>query len=324
MNYGQVGALSFGQRVTAYEKKNEWIRISANSVAAQAPATAAPSSAQDRWVNASYVKNGAVNTGNSAATLAVRSGPGINFSLVDTLSNGQKVTVVENRNGWIRITPATSTAVASASRPASVTGSSVPAAPRPVVVTAPPPRPVVTRPPVYPPVDNLVMNGDFSGMALALPSASGDSTAELSGRWLRSVTSAWEISPAGGNLGSYVRAAASQEAGRLLYVASDAKRSKGSYVLRFDYILTGSSDALGVKVFVSDRDIVIGTDGGDIRMNSSQRAADLTMLPASTVWATYYLPVELGDGYNYVYVLFVGNGTGNTGIDNISLSPRRR
>jgi hypothetical protein len=205
-----------------------------------------------------------------------------------------------------------------------VTGSSVPAAPRPVVVTAPPPRPVVTRPPVYPPVDNLVMNGDFSGMALALPSASGDSTAELSGRWLRSVTSAWEISPAGGNLGSYVRAAASQEAGRLLYVASDAKRSKGSYVLRFDYILTGSSDALGVKVFVSDRDIVIGTDGGDIRMNSSQRAADLTMLPASTVWATYYLPVELGDGYNYVYVLFVGNGTGNTGIDNISLSPRRR
>jgi hypothetical protein len=180
------------------------------------------------------------------------------------------------------------------------------------------------RPAIVPPVENLVLNGDFSGMSLALPTAAGDSTAVLSGRWIRSVSSAWEVSPQGGNLGPYVRAAASRDAGRLLYVAADSKRSNGSYLLRFDYILTDSSDALGVKVFVSDRDITVGIDGGDFRMNSAQRPADITLLPSCTSWTTYYMPVELGSGYNYIYVLFAGSGSGNTGIDNISLSPRRR
>jgi hypothetical protein len=198
--------------------------------------------------------------------------------------------------------------------PAAVVAKPKAVAPRPVVQTV-----------VRPPVDNLVLNGDFSGMALALPISQGNSTAELSGRWVHSSSrSAWEISPNGGNLGFYVRAAASAEPARLLYVAGDDKRSKGQYVLRFDYILTSQSDELGVKVFVSDRDITIGTDGGDFRMNSAQRMADQVMLPASASWSTYYLPVELGAGYNYVYVLFSGSGTGNTGIDNVSLSPRRR
>ena len=116
-----------------------------------------------------------------------------------------------------------------------------------------------------------------------------------------------------------MRAAASAEPARLLYLAGDNKRSKGQYVLRFDYILTSQSDELGVKVFVNDHDITIGTDGGDFRMNNSQRMPDLVMLPASTSWSTYYLPVELSGGYNYVYVLFSGSGTGNTGVDNVSL-----
>ena len=183
------------------------------------------------------------------------------------------------------------------------------------------PRPVPV--PVRPPVDNLILSGDFTGAALALPTATGGSTAELSGRWLRSVNSAWEISPFGGNLGPYVRAAASREAGRLLYVVNDAKRSKGSYVLRFDYILADPADVLGVKVFVSDSDITVGTDAGNFKMNNSQRPNDLVILPAGASWVTYYLPVELSNGYNYIYVLFVGSGTGNTGIDNVSLSPQR-
>jgi hypothetical protein len=172
-------------------------------------------------------------------------------------------------------------------------------------------------------VNNLILSGDFSGAALALPTVAGDTTAELSGRWIRSSTSAWEIFPSGGNLGPYVRAAASREAGRLLYVVNDGKRSAGSYVLRFDYILAAATDVLGVKVFVSDSDIAVGTDGGNFRMNSTQRPDDMIMLPAGAAWVTYYLPVELGSGYNNIYVLFVGNGSVNTGIDNVSLSPQR-
>jgi hypothetical protein len=190
-------------------------------------------------------------------------------------------------------------------------------------VTAPP----ASRPapePIRPPVSNLILNGDFSAASLALPTASGDTTAELSGRWLRPSVSPWEIVPYGGNLGGYVRAAASRSESRLLYLASDAKRSKGGYVLRFDYILTNTSDSLAVKVFVSDRDITVGTTGGDFRMDNAQRSQDMVVLSPAAGWSTYYLPVELGEGYNYVYILFSGSGTGNTGLDNISLVPRRR
>lgn len=220
--------------------------------------------------------------------------------------------------------PVAPVAAASAPKPAPVPAATpAPAvAAAPVAVAAPLPCPVPV--PVHPPVDNLILSGDFSAASLALPAASGDTTAELSGRWIRSAVSPWEISPYGGNLGPYVRAAASREASRLLYVASDVKRSKGNYQLRFDYILTNPSDVLGVKVFVSDRDITIGTDGGDFRMNGSQLSADMTLLPAGASWAAYSLPVELGSGYNYIYVLFTGSGAGNTGIDNVSLSPRRR
>ncbi len=333
-DYAQTDRLSVGQKVSAYETKDGWIRISSNEVAIS------KSAVQERWVNGAYVKKGAVDTGSASATLAVRSGPGMDYGLVGSLPPGQKVTSLETRNGWIRIpesAPAVSAVVPAPIKsvekpqvkfseppqaPAAVVAKPKEVAPRPVAQPAV--RPPVVQTVVRPPVDNLVLNGDFSGMALALPFPQGNSTAELSGRWVRSSRSAWEISPNGGNLGFYVCAAASAEPARLLYVAGDDKRSKGQYVLRFDYILTSQSDELGVKVFVSDRDITIGTDGGDFRMNSAQRMSDQVMLPASASWSTYYLPVELGAGYNYVYVLFSGSGTGNTGIDNVSLSPRRR
>lgn len=216
-------------------------------------------------------------------------------------------------------------APAVAPKPAPVVAPVVAPKPEPApvkVVAAPVPRPVPE--PIRPPVSNLILSGDFSSASLALPTSTGDTTAELSGRWIRSATSPWEISPFGGNLGPYVRAAASKEASRLLYVAKDDGRSKGSYVLRLDYILADSSDTLGVKVFVSNRDITVGTAGGDFRMNSTQKPGDMVMLPSGKSWATYYLPVELGDGYNYIYVLFTGSGAGNTGLDNISLTPKVR
>jgi len=344
LNFSQVDALSSGQRVFSDKTKDGWMRLTSGGASVPAPASAPVATPQSvatqQWINAAYVKNGAVDTGNSSATLAVRSGPGIDYTQVDSLASGQKVTVLENKNGWVRIAPVVAVApvaspvIAVTPAPAKppVAKNTVPvreeksaaAAPPARLISTPvlPPRPVFA--PVRPPVSNLILSGDFSGAALALPTTAGDTTAELSGRWIRSSTSAWEIFPSGGNLGPYVRAAASREAGRLLYVVNDEKRSTGSYVLRFDYILTDAADVLGVKVFVSDSDIAIGTDGGNFRMNSTQRPDDMIILSAGATWVTYYLPVELGKGYNNIYVLFVGSGAANTGIDNISLSPQRR
>jgi uncharacterized protein YraI len=58
---------------------------------------------RERWVNASFVKDGEIHAGGSSALLAVREGPGMSFAQVDALASGQKVTVSEHRNGWVRI-----------------------------------------------------------------------------------------------------------------------------------------------------------------------------------------------------------------------------
>lgn len=353
LNFTQIDSLSFGQKVVSDKTQDGWVRLVSGSVSVPAPVSAPVAISQNvatqQWINAVYVKNSVVDTGNSSAKLAVRSGPGIDYAQVDSLVSGQRVTVLENKNGWVRIAPAVAGALVEAPvvavtpapvKPAAkkpvpvkegnpapareenaVTASAAPVV-KPVSAPVAPPRSVFV--PVRPSVSNLILSGDFSGAALALPTTAGDTTAELSGRWIRSNTSAWEIFPSGGNLGPYVRAAASREAGRLLYVVNDEKRSTGSYVLRFDYILIDAADILGVKVFVSDSDIAIGTDGGNFRMNSPQCPDDMVMLSAGATWVTCYLPVELGNGYNNIYVLFVGSGSSNTGIDNVSLSPQRR
>jgi uncharacterized protein YraI len=343
VGFAQVDSISFGQKVTSDKAKDGWLRltsaVSAVPATVSVATTVVPGVATGQWINATYVKNGMIDTGNSSAKLAVRSGPGLDYSQIDALSSGQKVTVLETKNGWVKITP-----IIAATRVAEPGVAVVPAVAKPAAKPPEPAREAKVAPivepvaksvstpmssprsvvvPVRPPVNNLILSGDFSGAALALPTVAGDTTAELSGRWIRSSTSAWEIFPSGGNLGPYVRAAASRDAGRLLYVVNDGRRSAGSYVLRFDYILAAATDVLGVKVFVSDSDIAVGTDGGNFRMNSTQRPDDMIMLPAGAAWVTYYLPVELGSGYNNIYVLFVGNGSVNTGIDNVSLSPQR-
>jgi hypothetical protein len=91
-----------------------------------AAAVAAPDAVPAQWINAAYVKNGAVDTGNSPAQLAVRAGPGIHYSLVKTLSSGEKVTAYEHQNGWMRIS-ASSASVALAEE-MGITVSSAPSA----------------------------------------------------------------------------------------------------------------------------------------------------------------------------------------------------
>jgi len=343
LNFTQLDALASGTQVTVLETRNGWARISPPAAASvQAPAAAPAAASGERWINAAYVKNGAIDTGGSSAKLAVRAGPGLNHAQVDSLASGTKVSPLETRSGWMRIAAPTAQTVAAPAarpavqpvqqppRPAQQAPRPAPVASRPAPVQAPAPAaqpPVVSRPPpepVRPPIDNLILSGDFSETSLALPTVSGNSTSELSGRWLRPSSSAWDIMPQGGNLGPYARVSARGEPARLLYVVHDGKRSTGSYLLRFDYLLTDPADELGVKVFVTEADTKVGSDGGDFRMNSTQRPADMVLLKPARSWTTFSLPVELGSGYNCIYVLFTGTGAGSTGIDNVSLSPRSR
>jgi type IV pilus assembly protein PilQ len=67
------------------------------------PAPASVSSAGGAWVADDYIKKGRVDTGETGAQLAVRSGPGSNYSLIDRLSNDEPVTVLEKQKGWVRI-----------------------------------------------------------------------------------------------------------------------------------------------------------------------------------------------------------------------------
>lgn len=94
--YGRVGGLSKGATVTIYEEQNGWYRIG-----------------DGQWVCSDYVSiNGSTPAPAPSTTtkyvkvnssLNVRSGPSTNYSVVGSLSNGTKVTVYEESNGWSRI-----------------------------------------------------------------------------------------------------------------------------------------------------------------------------------------------------------------------------
>lgn len=123
--YDKIDTIANGQKVNTYETRNGWVRISLPDVSGalgsifapedtpSAPvkpvataSTAAPAAtAEQQWVDGKYVKEGMVNTGNPAANLAVRSGPGKTFTTVKTVPHGEKVSVYETKNGWVRISP---------------------------------------------------------------------------------------------------------------------------------------------------------------------------------------------------------------------------
>jgi uncharacterized protein YgiM (DUF1202 family) len=308
IGYNLVGRLPHGQTVHIIRQQNNWVILGPDGN---------PAAAAGRWVNAAYIKNGRVDTGSSGAQLAVRSGPGIEHDLVDRLSHGQQVRTIRHANGWAEVqtygaTPAVTKPVTAARTTSRTSTASVP-------------YPAIAKvDPIRPPVDNLVLNGTFSSTAFALPESNGSRTDNLSGRWVRSSKTPWTLSPTGGNLGAYARALNTLHPVRLLYLARDDKRSKGKYVLQFDYVLTHPKDTLAVKVFVSDSDILVGTVGGDFRMNDTEKFPDMIELPSVPDWTSHSVAVELGEGYNFVYVLFYGTGAGNTGLDNVNLFPQRR
>jgi hypothetical protein len=82
-----VEPATLGAILRVYGEKNGWYKISAS---------------QQNWVNGSFTKDVTRATVN-ATTLNVRSGPGTNFPKVSALTKNQEVFIVEESNGWCKI-----------------------------------------------------------------------------------------------------------------------------------------------------------------------------------------------------------------------------
>ena len=86
-----VGCLTRYQKVEVLETSGDWLRISSG------------------WINKNYVQsvNSSVTANNTgtvkASALNIRSGPGTGYKLVGSLWFGEKIIILENRNGWYRI-----------------------------------------------------------------------------------------------------------------------------------------------------------------------------------------------------------------------------
>ena len=100
-DYASIGYLHNGDRVTVIGESNGWYKINYGG--------------REAWISGKYVEKstGTTNpppqqTGTfevvvSASTLNVRTGPSTDYSKIGTLSNGARVTVLEEKNGWYKI-----------------------------------------------------------------------------------------------------------------------------------------------------------------------------------------------------------------------------
>lgn len=93
-NYSIIGSLPKGTQVTVYEESNGFSRIGGG-----------------QWVSSSYLSSTKPSSGSTTKTayvkvnssLNVRAGAGIGYRIVGSLSNGTRVTIYEESNGWARI-----------------------------------------------------------------------------------------------------------------------------------------------------------------------------------------------------------------------------
>ena len=102
-NYSVIGTLTNGSKVEIVESQNGWYKIKYNGTYGYVSGDYVKVDEQskpDVKPEEPTVKNtGVVN----ATTLNVRSGYGANYSKIGTLTNGTKVEIVENQNGWYKI-----------------------------------------------------------------------------------------------------------------------------------------------------------------------------------------------------------------------------
>jgi N-acetylmuramoyl-L-alanine amidase len=95
-----IGKLSKGMSVTVLSQKNNWLEITFDN--------------QKAWVSSEYVqigsqnethvtdKDGAIGTV-TASKLSVRSSSSLNSSIVGSVSKGQRFTILEEENNWVKI-----------------------------------------------------------------------------------------------------------------------------------------------------------------------------------------------------------------------------
>ena len=95
--YAVLGSLKHGEKVTVTDENASWYKISFGGKAG--------------YISKSFVSSQAVSTATTQKTgtvnaplgLNVRSGPGTNYKVVGGLSNGMKVTIVEQSGAWYKI-----------------------------------------------------------------------------------------------------------------------------------------------------------------------------------------------------------------------------
>ncbi|MDF2858344.1 MAG: N-acetylmuramoyl-L-alanine amidase [Neobacillus sp.] len=95
-----VGKLSKGQTITIYSKKGNWLEIQFAN--------------QKAWISADYVQIGGTNVKTdkppsgitgvvTASSLNVRSNYSLNSSIVGKITKGQRFSIIEEDNNWIKI-----------------------------------------------------------------------------------------------------------------------------------------------------------------------------------------------------------------------------
>ncbi len=172
--------------------------------------------------------------------------------------------------------------------------------------------------------EELIRKGDFSETTRSAFFGKTTSASAVDGAWVTSVKSPWSVLEFGGNLGAYIHVESKNEsASRLLYVIHDKRKAVGNLMLSFDYYRTHANDELGVIVFGVNKELSIGGDSGAIQMEKGV-APGMTFVEISKRWKQHNLPVNLGDGFEYVYVLFAGRAQyGQIALDNVFFQPNR-
>ncbi len=170
----------------------------------------------------------------------------------------------------------------------------------------------------------LVRKGDFSKTIQTASSEKTTASTVVDGAWVLSAKNPWVVQESGGNLGAYIQVdSEAASASRLLYVVHNKKKAKGAYTLSFDYHQTDANDEFGVIVFGMNKALSIGGDSGAIQMDKGV-APGMTFVEVSKRWKQHTLPINLGDGFEYIYILFAGRAQyGQIGLDNVSFQPTR-
>jgi N-acetylmuramoyl-L-alanine amidase len=94
-----IGKLEKGSPITIYSKNNGWVEIKYAN--------------QRAWVSADYVQTGTENKPTNpsngtigivtASTLSVRSDTSLNSTIIGSITQGQKFTILEEKNNWFKI-----------------------------------------------------------------------------------------------------------------------------------------------------------------------------------------------------------------------------